>query len=40
MIFKNAGSGEKVVLAARTFRESVLLDVEEWEESRVPETEK
>lgn len=36
MIFKNAGSGEEVVLAAMTFR----VDVEEWEESRVTETEK
>lgn len=26
MIFKNAGSGEEVVLAARTFR----VDVKEW----------
>lgn len=38
MIFKNAGSGEEVVLAARTLRESVLLDVEEREASQVPES--
>lgn len=35
----NAGSREEVVLAARTFRETVMLGVEEREESRVTETE-